>query len=100
MNRRSLLTGIVSLVAMPSIVRADSLMALRGDVYRIWQCRLPLLPDPLAAHSADWMTKCIGPNGGLYQGTWTFFGKDRNIYSDEVIAFSKREMQPLSRRAA
>lgn len=91
MNRRSLITGLISLVAAPAIVRASALMPISGDTYRIWQHSCPMLPDILAAYSEDFMKDHLGPNGRLYKGTWTFFGKNRNIYSDEVIAFSREE---------
>lgn len=99
MNRRSLITGLVSLVAAPAIVRADALMRVAGERYFVWQKTLPLLPNILrcaeseAAIKAE-MAASFGPNGGLYYGTWTYFGKDRNIYSDEVIHFRKWESEP------
>lgn len=101
MNRRQLITGLISLVAAPAIVRAGSLMPISGDRYFVWQWRSPILPDIGGAWQsafekgvsfADYSKPCMGPNGHIQEGTWTFFGKDRNIYSDEQIGFSKREL--------
>jgi len=93
-SRRSLITGLVAFVAAPAIVRAESLMKVTGDRYFFWQYRWPLLPPIRETDSVDYVldrVRYFGPNGRLYEGTWTFFGKDRNIYSDDVIAFSKQE---------
>lgn len=91
MNRRSLITGSLSFLAAPAIVRAGSLMPIRGDVYRFWEWRMPLLPPiPYSDYNLD-HDSYRGPNGRLYEGIWTFFGKDRNIYSDAPINFEKRE---------
>lgn len=93
MDRRKLLTGLASLIVAPAIVRASSLMPISGERYFIWQKSMPLLPPILGNwESAELIRQnYLGPNGQLYEGTWTFFGKDHNIYSDEQIAFSKRE---------
>jgi len=77
-------------------------MRISGERYVRWQYQAPLLPDigwrweraynagiSFAEYSKPW----VGPNGGCYIGTWTFFGKHRNIYADEQIAFSKIEMR-------
>jgi hypothetical protein len=66
-------------------------MPVSGDVYRIWRYHCPLFPDVLAAYGEDSMSGYLGPNGRLYKGTWTFFGKAHNIYSDQVIDFSQEE---------
>lgn len=89
MNRRKLITGLVAFAAAPAIVRASSLMQIRGDRYFFWEMSLPLLP-PIVSKPVDW-AQYTGPNGQIYKGTWTFFGKDRNIYSDETVAFRKEE---------
>lgn len=99
MNRRSMLVGLASIIAAPSIVHAGNLMSVRGDIYRVWQYRMPLLPpidgvpwsDSVATTAQLIRDQYLGPNGRLYEGTWTLFGKTRNIYGDEVIAFHKRE---------
>lgn len=99
MNRRALLTGLASLVAAPALVRASSLMPISGEVYRIWQYSMPILPpidgipwsDNVATQAKLIRDQYLGPNGRLYEGTWTYFGKHHNIYSDKVIAFEKRE---------
>lgn len=88
MNRRSLITGLISFVAAPAIVRAESLMRVTGETYRIWQHSSPLLPDILRGES---MERYLGPHKRLYRGTWTFFGKNHNIYSDQMIAFTREE---------
>lgn len=94
MNRRSLLTGLASLIVAPAIVRADSLMQLRGDIYHLWEWHCPILPPMLPGMTrADLDNHLLGPNGRLYRGTWTFFGKDRNIYSDKEVAFRKEEYE-------
>lgn len=91
-NRRTLVTGFASLLAAPAIVRAESLMPISGDIYRVWEWRSPILPDPLRWNDgASYMSQFRGPNGRLYEGIWTFFGKDHNIYSDKQIAFRKVE---------
>lgn len=91
MNRRSLVTGLISLIAAPAIVRAEGLMQVTGDRYFFWQHSLPLLPS-FDLHPDKWdRSAYVGPNGRLYEGTWTLFGKDRNIYSDKVVSFSKQE---------
>lgn len=103
MNRRKLLTGLISFVAAPAIVRAATLMPIAGETYRIWRWECPLLPDPLlfgppkpdaALSVAEMMKPYLGPSGRLFRGTWTFFGKTGNIYSDEMVAFSKVEYPP------
>lgn len=94
MNRRQLITGLVSLVAAPAIVRAESLMPISGEVYRIWEYTCPILPDPRwfnEPRRQDLIDGCWAPNGGVYKGVWTFFGKGRSIYSDEQIGFRKVE---------
>ncbi len=42
----------------------------------------------------DLIDSCFGPNGRPYIGVWTHFGKNRNIYSDDVVAFRKFEAPP------
>ena len=100
-NRRRLITGIAALIAAPAVVRASVLMPVSGDVYRVWEWRCPILPDIgqrwEEAHAngikfKDWSTQFLSPNGNVYQGIWTFFGKDQNIYSDEEIGFRKIEL--------
>ena len=68
-------------------------MTISGDRYFVWEWSSPLLPNPLREdlNTAERWATYIGPNGQLYKGTWTFFGKHRNIYSDEQIAFRKEE---------
>lgn len=90
MNRRSLITGLASLIVAPAIVRAPSLMRVSGDVYRFWEFRCPLLPGIGLGQPIHW-PDYTGPNGRPYQGRWTFFGKDHNIYSDKVVSFEKVE---------
>lgn len=94
MNRRSLLTGGISFLAMPAIVRASALMPVRGDVYEFWRYKLPLFPPlPIFDNDSKFSTEgYLGPNGRLFQGTWTFFSKKghRSIYDPEV-SFSKQE---------
>lgn len=89
-SRRGLIAGFAALIAAPAIVKAESLMRVNGDIYRVWKCSWPLFPpitdEPVVSD------KYFGPNGRLYVGTWTFFGKYYNIYDDEVIAFTKREL--------
>lgn len=99
MNRRSLITGLAALIAAPALVRATSLMPISGDTYRVWQWVAPILPpiegipwgDSIATQAELIRRQYLGPNGQLYEGTWTLFGKTNNIYSDEQIAFSKVE---------
>ena len=94
-TRRGLIVGLAAVLAAPAIVRASSLMPIRGDVYRFWEWSCPMLPDPSAFSQPDYREKLrglyFGPNGRLYKGTWTFFGKDHNIYSDEQVGFFKEE---------
>jgi hypothetical protein len=109
MNRRTILTGFAALIAAPALVRAESLMPIKGDRYFFWEYRCPLLPDIGARWEAaynsgvsfdEYAKSWTGPNGGYYEGTWTFFGKDRNIYSDQRVGFTKREMiYPLTRHS-
>lgn len=98
MDRRRLITGLVSLVAMPAVVRAETLMRVRGDRYFFWDYRCPMLPDVRwydpDSRRDDLIDACFGPNGRPYIGVWTHFGKRRNIYSDEVVAFRKFEAPP------
>lgn len=91
LQRRKLITGLISLVAAPSIVRAASLMPVKGDVYRFWTYTIPMLHDPLGDLSNAALASYFGPNNRLFDGIWTLFGKDHNIYSDKVVAFEKRE---------
>lgn len=100
MHRRALITGLTALIAAPAVVRASSLMPIKGERYFVWQYRCPILPDigwrweqafKAGISFDDYARDTLGPNGRPYEGTWTFFGKDRNIYTDEQIAFSKRE---------
>ena len=96
MKRRALITGLVSLIAAPAIVKASALMQIKGDHYFFWHWRSPILPNiGLGIEAINWKNY-VGPNGGYYEGTWTFFGKDHNIYSDEQIAFSKCEIPRLA----
>lgn len=96
MDRRTLVTGLVAFLATPAIVRAGSLMPLRGDRYFFWDYRCPMLPDMrwVEQERQDLIDSCFGPNGRPYIGVWTHFGKNRNIYSDEVVAFRKFEAPP------
>ena len=48
MNRRSLITGLVSFVAAPALVRAESLMPLRGVT-------MPVFPDEPTISRLDWI---------------------------------------------
>ncbi len=91
MDRRGLITGLVSFLAAPAIVRAETLMRVRGEIYRMWGYTCPLLPPIVETPPYDIPAKWLGPNGRLYEGKWTFFGKTNNIYTDECVAFSKRE---------
>lgn len=108
MDRRKLITGLAALIAAPAIVRAGSLMPISGDRYFVWQYRSPMFPDLMrwpamyekGVSFKDHCAPYLGPKGHFYEGTWTFFGKDRNIYSDEQIAFSKRELDyPVAQAA-
>lgn len=93
MNRRALLIGAGAALAMPAIVRAAALMRVPGDVYHLWASKMPLLPAlPLFDNaSIDW-TRYLGPNGRLYEGTWTFFSKKgRESIYDPQVSFSRRE---------
>jgi len=97
LTRRGLISGLAALVAAPAIVRAQTLMPISGDTYRIWKWKCPLLPPIIDFHGDSaaldsHMRSYLGPNGGLYEGTWTFFGKTGNIYADQEIAFSKVEI--------
>lgn len=93
--RRGFVAGIGVLFAAPAIVRAESLMRLSGYTYRIWQYRCPILPPIIEVDDVDaHIRRYLGPNGHIYEGTWTFFGATGNIYSDEQIAFTKREITP------
>lgn len=100
MERRALITGLAALIAAPAIVRAGSLMPIKGERYFTWEYSCPLLPDPWwfgglgVERRQDLIDGCFGPNGGLYIGKWTMFGKDRNIYSDQIINFRKIEAPP------
>lgn len=47
-HRRSFITGLVSLVAAPAIVRAGSMMPVRGEVLKpdfVFEVELPVLSD-------------------------------------------------------
>ena len=90
-ERRGLLTGIVATLCAPSIVRAESLMRIAGERYRVWGFSCPLLPPAEAAYNPALWDKYLGPTRRLQFGTWTFFGKTGNIYTDNVIDFVKRE---------
>lgn len=93
MHRRALITGIASLLVAPAIVRATSLMPIKGDIYRFWTATAPLLP-PIEAlgpdGKLDW-GPYLGPTGRFSRGVWTFYGKHRNSYLDEQVAFRKEE---------
>jgi hypothetical protein len=91
MNRRNLIVGLVSFLAAPAIVRAGSLVRVSGDIYKLWDFTCPLLPPIVETPPYDIPKGWLGPNGRLQEGTWTFFGKTRNIYPDKCVAFSKRE---------
>lgn len=101
LKRRQIISGLASIIAAPALVHAESLMTLRGDTYHLWQYRCTLLPDigprweraykegvSVAEYAKPWFSE----RGNLYEGVWTYFGKDRNIYSDKVIDFTKREL--------
>ena len=99
-ERRQIITGLAAILAAPALVRADSLMKLRGDMYRLWRVRCPLFP-PLGLYERaynegvsveDWIKPWTGPNGGFYMGTWTYFGSTGNVYTDKVIDFTKHEI--------
>lgn len=96
MQRRSLITGLISLVAAPAIVRADTLMKLTGERYFFWKISMPLLPDIRAGFETSEAAniafrEVMSPRGLFYEGTWTFFGKNKNVYSDECVSFTKQE---------
>lgn len=102
-ERRGLITGLAAVLAMPAVVRAESLMKVSGERYFFWEYTCPLLPDPshwkpevLAAERENMLAQYLGPNKRLYEGRWTMFGKTRNVYTDEVVSFSKREYPPAS----
>lgn len=89
MNRRKLITGLISLVAAPAIVRAETLMPITGETYRFWTYSQPVLPPIERANQEQWLIAkgYIGPNGRFYRGTWEFFGKG-NIYTDQQVGFT------------
>lgn len=100
MERRQIITGLAAILAAPALVRADSLMKLRGDSYLLWGYECPILP-PLTFYERaynegvpveEFCKPYVGPHGGYYMGTWTFFGKTHNIYTDEQVSFTKYEM--------
>lgn len=99
MNRRGLLTGFASLLAAPSIVRAQSLMQITGERYHIWEKTLPILPPfPFLETDVTPWDSYVGPSGRLFEGRWTFFGNTHSIYYDRVIAFSKAEYPPSNQQ--
>lgn len=104
MERRKIITGLVALIAAPTVVRADNLMKISGDRYFAWDYSCPIFPDIGWAWEAaykkgisfsEYAKPWIGPNGGFYEGTWTFLckhGEKRSIYTNEQIAFNKHEV--------
>lgn len=99
LSRRSILVGAAASLAAPAVVRAASLMPIRGDVYKFWSHSAPLLPpfplDPTWPGLTEWKrqyeSRYLGPNGRLFKGTWTYYGKNHNIYSDELVSFERNE---------
>ena|SRR5215475_4665885 len=95
-TRRSLILGAVAVLAMPAIVRATSLSRVPGELYELWEKRIPLLPPiPMWREEEFWsLDGYLSPRGNLYEGVWTLFGKkgQRSIYTDEVVSFRKREL--------
>lgn len=95
-QRRALISGLASILAAPAIVRADGLMKVTGERYFFWKKSLPLLPDIRRGFATIFEANAafesvMSPNGRFYKGTWTYFGKTGNIYTDEVVSFTKRE---------
>lgn len=93
MNRRELITGLFSLLAAPAVVRVSSLMPGHGERFFFWDYECPLLPDLYHFEPGNeaLLKAFLSPSGNTYKGVWTFFGKDRNIYSDQQVAFRKEE---------
>lgn len=91
LTRRSLITRAALLIAAPSIVRAESLMRGKGDIYKFWENRMPILP-PLEAFELGTQDQWLSPNGRVYMGVWTHFGQTGNVYTDPVIGFRKYEI--------
>lgn len=54
LNRRGLITGLISFVAAPAIVRAASLMPVKADKYKLTLQGIELVfdrePDPMMIH--------------------------------------------------
>lgn len=105
-QRRGLIAGLAAVLAAPAIVRAENLMPIKGERYFFWDYTCPILPDPWwfgglgAERRQDLIDECFGPNGGLYIGTWTFFGKERNIYAcGDPVSFRKHESSPATPRS-
>lgn len=95
LSRRGLFTGLGALIVSPAVVRAESLMRVAGDTYRFWQISVPILPPLIETPDIDaHIKRYLGPNGYCYVGTWTYFGKTHNVYSDECVSFTKREYGP------
>lgn len=94
MNRRSLITGAIALIAMPAVVRVSALAHVPGNLYELWDWKSPILPAlPIFDNDPPFsMEGYLGPNGRLYEGTWTFFSKKakHSIY-DQQVSFSKQE---------
>lgn len=104
MDRRGLITGLIAFAAAPAIVRAESLMPVKGDRYFTWDYTAPIFPDlggpwerafNAGISVKEYVKPWVGPNGGFYEGTWTFLckrGERRSIWSNEEIGFSKQEI--------
>lgn len=77
MNRRGFLTGLVSALAAPAVVRSGILMPLRGIV-------VPALPN--IVWSAD-----------LAPTLWSDLRSGGYLYSDELSDALRQSIQPLTK---
>lgn len=103
LSRRGLIVGLGALLAAPAIARPTSLMRLAGERYYLHQHSCPILPDILRMPESgmtveEFCAPYFGPNGGIYRGTWTYFGKHNSVWLDEVIAFDRVELPSVRRR--
>jgi hypothetical protein len=69
LNRRGLLTGLVSLIAAPAIVRAASIMPVRAPTLSWGLISDQRLMDDLMYDGSDWDIDGVYDRGQIFEGS-------------------------------